>query len=376
VGLVYGFNTLASLVGSLASGYVLINLIGSNGLIAFNSALLVVSLGGLAYAFRPHFRLSDHALGGVALLGFLTIILPRSADVPPVVDAERAVVRSEDAHGIFSVVRMDEGRLRVLNNRTDLVYLYGDPITQYVQESQAYFPLLYAPKMEKVLNIGSGYGITAGAFSRVAEVRSIEAVEIVPALVEHANLFSPGNHRYFDNPRIQVHVTDGRHFLATTSERYDVISINVSDPYLPGSSSLFSREFYELARARLRPGGVLAQHIFGPDIASLYHGIHEVFPHVKAIPAYGNGLTLIASVEDLQPHQREVFLRQYDEGRALFDPIGLKEGLAGFEKLVALGDKRLAELNAKAPDFQNSDDMPTLEFRRLPGKVGLFYSNN
>ncbi|MFL5356082.1 spermidine synthase [Archangium sp.] len=376
VGLVYGFNTLASLVGSLASGYVLINLIGSNGLIAFNSALLVVSLGGLAYAFRPHFRLSDHALGGVALLGFLTIILPRSADVPPVVDAERAVVRSEDAHGIFSVVRMDEGRLRVLNNRTDLVYLYGDPITQYVQESQAYFPLLYAPKMEKVLNIGSGYGITAGAFSRVAEVRSIEAVEIVPALVEHADLFSPGNHRYFDNPRIQVHVTDGRHFLATTSERYDVISINVSDPYLPGSSSLFSREFYELARARLRPGGVLAQHIFGPDIASLYHGIHEVFPHVKAIPAYGNGLTLIASVEDLQPHQREVFLRQYDEGRALFDPIGLKEGLAGFEKLVALGDKRLAELNAKAPDFQNSDDMPTLEFRRLPGKVGLFYSNN
>jgi hypothetical protein len=54
----------------------------------------------------------------------------------------------------------------------------------------------------------------------------------------------------------------------------------------------------------------------------------------------------------------------------------LKEGLAGFEKLVALGDERLQELNARAPDFQNSDDMPTLEFRRLPGKVGLFYSNN
>ncbi|KFA87676.1 fused MFS/spermidine synthase [Archangium violaceum] len=376
VGLVYGFNTLASLVGSLASGYVLINLIGSNGLIAFNSALLVLSLLGLVYAFRQHFKPSDHALAAVAGLGFLAIILPRSTEVPPVVDTHSALVSSEDAHGIFSVVRMDEGRLRVLNNRTDLVYLYGDPTTQYVQESQAYLPILYAPQLEKVLNIGSGYGITAGAFSRVAEVRSIEAVEIVPALVEHANLFSPGNHRYFDNPRVQVHVTDGRHFLATTPDRYDIISINVSDPYLPGSSSLFSREFYEMARSRLKPGGVLAQHIFGPDVASLYHGIHEVFPHVKAIPAYGNGLTLIASTEPLKPHQREVFLSKYDEGRALFGPIGLENGLAGFEELIALGDEKLQELASRAPEFQNSDDMPTLEFRRLPGKVGLFYSNN
>ncbi|MFL5350248.1 MAG: fused MFS/spermidine synthase [Hyalangium sp.] len=376
VGLVYGMNTLASLLGSLASGYVLINLIGSNGLIAFNSVLLLMALAGLAYAFRPQFKLTDHALGGVAVLGFLAIIGPRSLQVPPVVDAEKAVVRSEDAHGIFSVVRVDETKLRVLNNRTDLVYLYGDPSTQYVQESQAFLPILYAPKLEKVLVIGSGYGITAGAFSRVSEVSSIDAVEIVPALIENAKLFSPGNHDYFSNPRVQIHVTDGRHFLATTTERYDIISINVSDPYLPGSSSLFSHEFYELARSRLKPGGVLAQHIFGPDIASLYHGIHEVFPHVKGIPAYGNGLTIIASAEPLQPHQRELFMQHYDEGRALLGTIGIKDGLAGFERLVLLGDETLKDLSSRTPAFRNSDDMPSLEFRRLPGQLGLFYSNN
>jgi predicted membrane-bound spermidine synthase len=376
VGLVYGMNTLASLVGSLASGYVLINVIGSNGLIAFNSVLLLMALAGLAFAFRPQFKLTDHALGGVAVVGFLAIIAPRSLEVPPVVDAERAIVRSEDAHGIFSVVRMDEGKLRVLNNRTDLVYLYGDPSTQYVQESQAFLPILYAPKLEKVLNIGSGYGITAGAFSRVAEVNSIEAVEIVPALVEHAKLFSPGNYNYFSNPRVRIHITDGRHFLATTPDRYDIISINVSDPYLPGSSSLFSQEFYELARSRLEPGGVLAQHIFGPDMASLYHGLREVFPHVKGIPAYGNGLTVIASMEPLQPHQRELFMQRYDGGRALLGTIGIQDGLAGFERLVALGDETLKELASRAPAFRNSDDMPALEFRRLPGQLGLFYTNN
>ncbi|WP_224243802.1 fused MFS/spermidine synthase [Hyalangium gracile] len=376
VGLVYGMNTLASLVGSLASGYILINLIGSNGLIAFNSVLLLIALAGLAYAFRPQFKLADHALGGVAVLGFLAIIAPKSLEVPPVVDAEKAIVRTEDAHGIFSVVRVDDSKLRVLNNRTDLVYLYGDASTQYVQESQAFLPILYAPKLEKALVIGSGYGITAGAFSRVAEVGSIEAVEIVPALVEHAKLFSPGNHDYFSNPRVQIHVTDGRHFLATATERYDIISINVSDPYLPGSSSLFSREFYALARSRLKPGGVLAQHIFGPDMASLYHGIREVFPHVKGIPAYGNGLTVIASVEPLQPHQRELFMQRYDGGRALLGTIGIQDGLAGFERLVLMGDETLQELSSRSPAFYNSDDMPALEFRRLPGQLGLFYSNN
>jgi spermidine synthase len=376
VGLVYGFNTLASLLGSLASGYVLINYIGSNGLIAFNSALLMVSLVGLVYAFRKHFRPTDHALAVAAGVGFLAIILPRGTEVPPVVEPAGAIVRSEDAHGIFSVVRVDEGRLRVLNNRTELVYHYGDPITQYVQETQAYFPMLYAPRLENVLNIGSGYGITAGAFAQVAEVRSIDAVEIVPALVEHAKLFSPGNHGYHENPRVRVHITDGRHFLATTPARYDIISVNLSDPYLPGSSSFFSREFYELARSRLSEGGVLTQHIFGPDVGSLYHGIAEVFPHVKAIPSYGNGLTVIASMAPLKPHQRDVFFSKYDEGRALLGPIGLDGGLAGFEKLIALGDDELRELASRAPEFRISDDMPTLEFRRIPGQLGLFYSNN
>ena len=107
-------------------------------------------------------------LGGVAVLGFLGIIAPRSLQVPPVVDAESAVVRSEDAHGIFSVVRVDESRLRVMNNRTDLVYLYGDPITQYVQETQAFLPILYAPKLEKVLNIGLGLRHHRGCLLRVS----------------------------------------------------------------------------------------------------------------------------------------------------------------------------------------------------------------
>ena len=93
VGLVYGTNTLASLVGSLASGYVLINVIGSNGLIAFNSVLLLLALwGGWRTRSVSTSSCQDHVLGGVAVVGFLTIIAPRSLQVPPVVDGEKALV--------------------------------------------------------------------------------------------------------------------------------------------------------------------------------------------------------------------------------------------------------------------------------------------
>jgi spermidine synthase len=310
------------------------------------------------------------------MASFGALIVPNGRLIPPLYDPASVVVSSEDANGIFNVVRAGEGRLRVVNNRTDLVYLFGEPVTQYVQETQAYLPALYAPRLDKVLNIGAGYGITAGGFIAIDEVAHVDAVEIVPAMVENAALFSAGNRNYFHHPRVRVIVEDGRYFLATSAERYDIISVNVSDPYLPGATSVFSHEFYELVRSRLSPGGVLAQHIFGPDIASLYHGVAEVFPYVRAIPSYDNGLTVVAGLEPLQQHQRDLFERRYDGGRTLLAPIGLESGLADMDRLLAIGDERIASLRAEPEWFENSDVRPYLEFRRIPGKLGLFYTHN
>lgn len=372
---VYGVNTLASLAGSLLSGYVLISVLGSNGILGLNAALLAVAGAWLGWRFRARLRVREKAIGAVAVMGLLLVLLPGSRTVPAVIDPARRVMSDEDPVGLFNVEDAGNGRLRVINDRTALVYLYGERSTQFVQESQAYFPLLYAPKLDKVAVIGSGYGITAGAFSRVEEVGQIDAVEIVPALVEHADLFGKGNYRYDRNPRVKVHVTDGRHFLATAPDRYDVISINVTDPYIPGCSSLFSREFYEQIRDRLSDGGIVAQHLFGPDLVSLVHGLAAVFPYVKAIPAYQNGMTVIASMKPLEPRQRALFASRYDDGRKLFDHILPGHGLDELEKLIAEGDRKVEALMAQPALFRDSDEEPVLEFRRIPGRLGMFYSN-
>ena len=253
VGLVYGMNTLASLVGSLASGYVLINLIGSNGLIAFNSVLLLVALAGLAYAFRP--SSSSRTMRWAEWRCSASLASSRRAAsrcrrwwTPR---RQSSGARTRTASSAWCAwMRPGCGAEQPHGPRL--------PLRRPQHAVRAGVPGLPAHPLRAEAGEGAGHRLGLRHHRGRLLARdggdSIDAVEIVPALVEHAKLFSPGNHDYFTNPRVQIHVTDGRHFLATTPERYDIISINVSDPYLPGSSSFFSREFYELARSRLSPG--------------------------------------------------------------------------------------------------------------------------
>lgn len=364
LGRIYALNTVAAIVGSLVAGYVLIETIGSNGILALASLSFLVVL----------WQLSRSRLAVVATAAF-ALTLPLALRKPRLLPDEVTVAVHEDRHGIFTVMRGVGERLRVFNNNTELVFAYGDPKTQFVQETQAYFPLLFAPKTETLLNVGVGYGITAGALARFPGVKRVDAVEILPALFEEAKLFSGGNYRYHEDVRVRKIVADGRHFLAVSRESYDVISINVTDPYVPGAASLFSSEFYEMAARRLAPGGIFCQHLFGPDLVTLYHGVRAHFPYVKVLAAYENGLTVIGSLEPLRPRQLAVFRKAVDGEPGLFKRIGLAS-VESFLDLVAEGDGIVADLRSRAPGFVDTDAVPVLEFRHLSGLTSLFRSNH
>ena len=370
VGRLYALNTVGAMLGSLATGYVLFAALGSTRILLLGVGLLVVSMallvGAAPGAARPH-RAVVAVLTLSLVLAFGLRWNSKLSTVPP----ERTEVVDEDAYGIFTIARTRGGFLSVRCNATELVYLFGDPSTQFVQESQAHFPLLFARQRSEVLVIGSGYGITAGAAGRWPGVSHVDAVEILPLMVANADRFSSGNHEYHRNPRVSVHVADGRHFLAASPKKYDVISINVSDPYLPGSSSLFSTEFYELVTRTLNKDAVVCQHLFGPDVASLYHGFKKHFLHVKVLPSYEGGVSVIGSQSPLELVGGDAFL----------DPVISKVmgdvGLGSLEELeerLAEGVKTQARLEAEIPAFINSDVHPALEFRRS-AQVSLLKSN-
>ena len=106
-----------------------------------------------------------------------------------------------------------------------------------------------------------GAGVTAGSFVRYPEVERIVICEIEPSVIVASDQFVTENHGVLSDPRTEVIYDDARHFLATTDERFDVITSDPIHPWVRGAASLYSVEYHELVKRRLRPGGVVAQWV-------------------------------------------------------------------------------------------------------------------
>lgn len=145
-----------------------------------------------------------------------------------------------------------------------------------------HLPLLLHPDPRAVLVIGLGSGISAGSVAR-HPIERLDVVEIEPAVVEASRFFAQDNGNVLGDRRVRLTIADGRNFLLTTRERYDVIASEPSNPWLSGVASLFSREFFQFARQRLRPGGFMLQWVHAyallpEDLQMIVKTFRTVFP--------------------------------------------------------------------------------------------------
>lgn len=121
---------------------------------------------------------------------------------------------------------------------------------------------LVHPNPQSTLTVGLGAGTTAGCFVLYPSVKRIRVCEIEPAIVEAAGgYFAEANHHVVTDPRTEITIDDARHFMAVTDEKFDIITSDPIHPWVRGSAVLYSREYYELCRKRLNPGGVYVQWI-------------------------------------------------------------------------------------------------------------------
>ncbi|HEY8210916.1 MAG TPA: hypothetical protein VIG99_25710 [Myxococcaceae bacterium] len=188
------------------------------------------------------------------------------------------------------------------------------------------------------------------------------------------DLFDPFNLGYHKNPRVRVVVDDGRHFLARSPDRYDIISINVSDPRLPGGSALFHADFYEVVKRHLQPGGVVVQHAFGTETALVLTTLSRSFKYLALFPAYANGYNVVAADHPLEPDAGAIErATAVPEVQAQLRAIGLLPPVtaAGLAK-NALHPEDLPELFG-AREIA-TDDHPLLEFSSR-GAGGMLFSN-
>jgi len=305
VGDAYAANTVGAIVGSFAGGFLLIPSLGIQG--AISVAVVVNIAVGIALVFlspvaRKTMKLAVAAIGIVVLTIFLTLV----PDWDPVIMASGGYLYAdmyaeqaqswdmsrEDAVRLFGkILYHKEGvatTVTVRQARSDL-YLQSNGKTEAstgpdmrTQKLLAHAPMLLHPDPKNVLVIGLASGVTSGAALR-HPIEKIDSVEIAPAMIEVAGtFFAEANQNCLADPRHRVIVEDGRNHVAFTDEKYDVIISQPSNPWIVGISNLFTKEFFELARDRMNPGGVVgfwfqAYNMTPDEFRMIVHTFHEVF---------------------------------------------------------------------------------------------------
>jgi spermidine synthase len=146
--------------------------------------------------------------------------------------------------------------------------------------------LAHLPDRARVLNIGLGCGIVAGLIAASPKVSALEIAEINPVVVQMSRTyFGDANRAVLEQPKTTLFVQDGAEFVRRTPRLYDAIVIDVEEPTVMHSSPLYTREYFEIIRDKLTPGGVLSLWVIGADPSYgkvVWNTLAAVFPHVDA----------------------------------------------------------------------------------------------
>jgi spermidine synthase len=208
------------------------------------------------------------------------------------------------------------------------------------QRRFAHFPSLFVRRFDRALVIGLGTGTTLGTIASYPW-QHIDVAEISPSIVlASRTFFAPQGLGALDDPRVSLLLNDGRNVLLVATEPYDLVTIELTSVWFAGASSLYSREFYDLVKARLAPSGVLQQwvqlhHIRRRELAVIVGTLRRAFAHVALFVGGAQGILvasdapLVASAARLADLERRPALQQTLGGRRmadLFDELLASEG--------------------------------------------------
>ncbi|MEX0838184.1 MAG: polyamine aminopropyltransferase [Parvibaculum sp.] len=180
-----------------------------------------------------------------------------------------------------------------------------DGITQVTErdefiyhEMMTHVPILAHGAVRRVLIIGGGDGGILREVLRHKTVEKVTMVEIDPAVTEFAKKHMPQvSAGAFDDPRLDLVFADGAKFVEESTESYDVVIVDSTDPIGPGEV-LFREEFYRAARERLTPGGVIVTQngvpfMQGAELKGTIEKFRRIFRvatcYLATIPTYVGG---------------------------------------------------------------------------------------
>jgi spermidine synthase len=195
-----------------------------------------------------------------------------------------------------------------------------EPFDMRLQRMLGHISALAHRDPKSVLIVGFGAGVTAGSFTTYSGINRIVICEMEPLIPPAATkYFGAENYEVLNDKRTEVHYDDARHYVLTTPEKFDIITSDPIHPWVKGAATLYSKEYFEIARQHLKPGGVITQWVplYESDLDTVKSEIatfFEVFPNATIwannIDGQGYDVVLLGQAEptkiDLDQVQQRV----------------------------------------------------------------------
>jgi len=340
IGAVYGANTTGAILAVLLAGFVALPILGLKGLLVAG-ALLDMGLGVvlLARAARaravpdPHRWRAPAAAGAagvaVALLVLQELALDRALLTsgvfrfgPANTDEIDVLYYADGRTATIGVHRTGADSLVVLTSngkpdasltqwwlRSATSPVEPRPIRQQDEATQmlmAIVSLAHNPGARRAAVIGQGSGISGHFLLTDPGLESLVTIEIEPRVVDASAAYYPANRLVFDDSRSRIAISDAKSFFSQGGQPYDLVLSEPSNPWVSGTASLFSIEFYRQVRAHLSGTGIFAQwfHLYEIDdrlIGSVLAALHEAFPSYAGYLVGDTDVMVVAGAGDVLP---------------------------------------------------------------------------
>ena len=270
VGGVYAANTVGAIVGSLGASLVLVAWIGTQHT---QQVLMVVAAiaGGIMLLAPATDETSTSwwpTLAACAAIIVVALLVRNVQRIPDVLiaygryanmrvnDSAQYIYTGEGMTASVAVSKLSDGVLNYHN--AGKVQASSEPQDMRLQRMLGHMTTLIPPDAKRVVVIGCGAGVTAGAVSVDPVVTNETIAEIEPLVPRVVSMyFGEHNFNVVKNPKVHVRIDDGRHYVMTSREKFDAITSDPLDPWVKGAAMLYTREFFESAKAHLNPGGVV-----------------------------------------------------------------------------------------------------------------------
>jgi len=373
-GRVYAWNTVGSIIGAILAGFLLLPALGLENT-AVVGVIASLSLAVTSAALVTPRRTLLAGVAGVALVAAVLVGLPRPTNLL--------------LHSAISGTRMSGEIFYLGVGRSATVTVIEEPsgwklLTNGLPESGvdreelpdrrfketawlSLLPTAARPDAEDMLIIGLGGAQTLEATA--STITSIDVIELEEEVVV-ANRVIPRPTNPLDDPRVHLRLGDARGAMNLSDKRYDAIVSQPSHPWTSGASHLYTREFFELTRSKLEPGGVFIQWIGGAFVdielfGNLMASMTDVFRYVDVYRPVPSALVFMASNEPID--LRESGTRALELAPESFGRYGIHR----LEDFVASWSLDTQGVRALAEGRQlNTDDHNLLATTRLPPSKG------